>query len=274
MAKSKTRKPFTGYASDKDARKPRSVEGQGPSQPVKTAVRVDTGSSAQAHSVANTASHEAGRRRTPSGKFLIPVAVGTIGGGAYLAHRHKQRQTVTKSLIEPISGREVLTKSISPLYGARNAYTGPASSVGALVPTGKHVGHANDLGHFTPTGGSRRTPSGLAAQNLLRVTKRGDQAFRSFSAGRTNAKQGTHELNSRTLRYQAGEASTDNRKVGAAAGALFATGSGAAAVKQRRSSGEGGVGKSVDFVPRLGTSDVDRISTYAHQVGSRGRRIA
>ena len=247
MAKSRTRKPFTGYPSDKDARKKRSVSGQGPSQPVKSPLMIDSGQSAHAMSVADKASHEAGRRRTPSGKFLIPAAVGAIGGGAYLAHRHKQRQTVTKSLIEPISGREVLTKSVSPLYGARNAYTGPASSAKALVPTGRHVARANDLGHFTPTGGSRRTPSGLAAQNLLRVTKRGDQA---------------------------GEASTDNRKVGVAAGTLFATGSGAAAARRRRSSGEGGVGKSADFVPRLGTSDVDRISTYARQVGSRGRRIA
>lgn len=86
---------------------------QGPSQrqssPVKPPMEpVNTPPPAPA-STLGSARHEAPKlRRAPSGKFLIPAAtVGLLGGGAYLANRHR-RKNVTKSLFNPITGDEVL----------------------------------------------------------------------------------------------------------------------------------------------------------------------
>lgn len=286
-SKKKRNKPFTGYPSEKGQR---TVAGQGPSSPVKQAVTIDSGQSAHAASV-GSASHEAPRlRRGPGGKFLIPVAVGALGGTAYALHR---RKTVTKSLFDPISGDEVVFskgpkqavqgvryarhhgngvlrrtgaamgrnpgktlagaivaggaidtrnniktykeakngkpvgrargvfypqaarmgykarieaqgvgKSVSPMFGSNHAFTGPATSVRMLVPTGGHVGQANNFTRSTPLKGYRRTPSGSASQRLLHVKK------------------------------------------------------------------------SDEFVARLGLGGVDRLGTYGRQVGRHGVRIA
>jgi len=69
----------------------------------------------------------------------IPVGAG-IGTGAYLAHRHNQQKgkTVAKSLINPFTEVVVFGKAL-PLDPQASTV------IRALVPTGRHIGHGNDL---------------------------------------------------------------------------------------------------------------------------------
>lgn len=70
------------------------------------------------------------------------------------------------------------TPKVRHAHGTRLTHIGKTEmaptnvrTVSALVPTGRHVSHANDLLRATPDGGGRRTPSGAASTRLLRVCK-------------------------------------------------------------------------------------------------------
>lgn len=86
------------------------------------------------------------RAATRSGITRTHVAVGggaiaAAGGTGYLVHRHNQRKhAMSKNLVNPFEEVVVFGKAYPvalPVPGAR--------TVRALVPTGRHVGHANDL---------------------------------------------------------------------------------------------------------------------------------
>lgn len=293
----KRRKPFTGYASDKARRR----KDAGPSsRVVREPVAIESPAPA---STLGSARHEAPRlRRGHGGKFLIPAAtVGVMGGAGYAVHRHRKGSTVTKAdtylerVGKAVSGPRGANHP-DRVMGAPTPMIGQTRKVGALVPTGKHVSHANKLERHTPLPGYRKQPSGKNAQRLLRVKgggrdraageykgklvvatkadaqpveKASTKPFQSFGAGRANAKQGFKVKRGGTLRYRAGQASADNRVVaGTAVGSTAGVG---AAVHHRRKRSE--VGKASDFVARIGLIDVDRVQTYGRQVGRRGSNI-
>lgn len=74
---------------------------------------------------------------------LLPIAAGTaaVGGAGYLIHRSRQKKdTMSKNLVNPFEEVVVFGKAYPvalPVPGAK--------VIRALVPTGSHVGHGNDL---------------------------------------------------------------------------------------------------------------------------------
>jgi hypothetical protein len=294
----KRRKAFTGYPSEKARRR----KDAGPSsRVVREPLSIESPAPA---STLGSARHEAPRlRRGPGGKFLIPAAtVGVMGGAGYAVHRHRKGSTVTKAdaYLEAISKNAVSgprgKNFPDRVMGASTPSIGQTRLTGMLKPTGRHVSHANKLQRFTPLPGYRKQPSGKNAQRLLHVKgggkdraagefkgklvvatkadsveKASTKPFQTFGAGRANAKAGFKVKRGGTLRYRAGEASTD-RRVQAGVGATAAGGTGVAVHRSRKKRSE--VGKSSDFVARIGLIDVDRVETYGRQVGRRGARIA
>lgn len=378
------RKAFTGYASEK-ARKSRNSAGPS-SRVVREPIAIDSGQNAHAMTL-GSARHEAPRlRRGPGGKFLIPAAtVGVMGGAGMYAHRRRKEKPVSKAdrYLEVV-GKSAVSGPRGKNFpdrvmGATTPMIGQTRLTAALVPTGRHVSHANDYERHTPLSGYRRQPSGKNAQRLLHVKGKGkDRAakeqqgklvvatkadrsergklvaggaaigatgagmggylarstgtgaarmmarnatsrehlrqaidlnnksmkirpgrralvgagigaglgvvagrekkvekrsmFRTFGQGRSNAQAGFKVKSDKTLRYRAGELSTDRRAVAgtAGAGALGLAGTGVAVQHRKKTN----FGKQRDFVPRIGLEGVDRTSTYARQAGRRGARIA
>jgi hypothetical protein len=87
-------------------------------------------------------------------KVLIGGAViGTAGIGAKLAYDHNKRKgAMSKNLINPFEEVVVFGKAYPAVYPFS-----AAKSIGALHPTGSHVGHGNKLVHIT---GKATSPQG------------------------------------------------------------------------------------------------------------------
>lgn len=78
------------------------------------------------------------------GALIGAGAAATLGGGAYLVHRSRQRsKAVSKNLINPFEEVVVFGKAYPVVWPAQGS-----TRVAALVPTGKNVGTANNLGHW------------------------------------------------------------------------------------------------------------------------------
>ena len=82
-------------------------------------------------------------------KIAGGVLVGTAAaGGAVALHRRRQRSAaMSKALINPFEDVVVFGKAYKTSFFPQSS-----SRAAALVPTGKHLGHGNRLGHFRGTG--------------------------------------------------------------------------------------------------------------------------
>lgn len=94
------------------------------------------------------------RRSVGRGLAVAGGAVAVAGGTGYLVHRHnqKQKELASKMLVDPFAKSYPIVEPV------------PRSiRVAALLPTGRHVGTANNLQHFkiTPKG-HRQGPFGKA----------------------------------------------------------------------------------------------------------------
>lgn len=101
--------------------------------------------------------------RTKAGIFAGTTAV--TGTAAYLAHHYGTRRNNVKKFYDPFLDQEV---SVEKKFGPTNegyAVTG-VRRVSALVPTGKHVSHANKV-HFTGHG-KRTTKNDQAVRHISR----------------------------------------------------------------------------------------------------------
>lgn len=92
------------------------------------------------------------RRSVGRGLAVAGGAVAVAGGTGYLVHRHnqKQKELASKMLVDPFAKAYPIVEPV------------PRSiRVAALLPTGRHVGNANDLKHYriTPKG-HRQGPFG------------------------------------------------------------------------------------------------------------------
>ena len=75
------------------------------------------------------------------------VATAAAGGAYALHRRHQRSKAVTKNLINPFEDVVVFGKAYKTSFFPQSS-----SRSAALVPTGKHLGHGNRLGHFRGTG--------------------------------------------------------------------------------------------------------------------------
>ena len=135
------RRPYRGPRSERDLRQAASSVWPGQA-------RVD----ADGERIVQAIRQDRQRRNKPSlarsllsRRALIPVAAGaaTLGaGGGYALHQHRKSRKVEKTLINPFEETVVFGKAYPIAWPPQGE-----TVIRALVPTGRHVSHANKLTH-------------------------------------------------------------------------------------------------------------------------------
>lgn len=116
---------------------------------------------APAPAPAPAAPHAPKPRRLGRNLAIAGGATAALGGTGYLIHRHRQKELAVKSLIDPFAKAYPVVEPV------------PRSiRVAALRPTGKHLGHGQDLVHVKK-GAAGDTVRGLKRAARFSYTGRG-----------------------------------------------------------------------------------------------------